>query len=90
MPLGLVERDWRAADLAARALLGTRRGSVFLVAPRAVWEVADTDDATATDRCRALTGGGLSRQAWALSDSARAAGAVTRCVPRGAGGRGPG
>ncbi len=29
MPLGLVEKGWRAADLAARALLGERRSSVF-------------------------------------------------------------
>ncbi|MFI1168719.1 DUF429 domain-containing protein [Streptomyces sp. NPDC020801] len=34
MPLGLVEKGWRAADPAARALLGVRRSSVFLIAPR--------------------------------------------------------
>ena len=73
MPLGLVERGWRAADLAARALLGARRSSVFLVAPRAAWEEADGDYATAADRCRVLTGSGLSRQAWALEPKLREA-----------------
>lgn len=29
MPLGLVEEGWRAADRAAKALLGERRSSVF-------------------------------------------------------------
>lgn len=65
MPLGLVERGWRAADLAARELLGPRRSSVFLVAPRPAWE--EPDYAAAAERCRELTGGGLSRQAWALA-----------------------
>ncbi|MFF0788279.1 DUF429 domain-containing protein [Streptomyces spiralis] len=65
MPLGLVERGWRAADLAARALLGERRSSVFLVAPRAAWQ--ETGYRAAADRCQELAGGRLSRQAWALA-----------------------
>ncbi|MDI5969377.1 DUF429 domain-containing protein [Streptomyces sp. SL13] len=65
MPLGLLEEGWRAADLAARALLGARRSSVFQVAPLPVWREADF--AAALERCRALTGNGLSRQAWALA-----------------------
>ncbi|MFJ3306626.1 DUF429 domain-containing protein [Streptomyces sp. NPDC086549] len=65
MPLGLVERGWRAADLAARALLGARRSSVFLVAPRPVWR--ELDYGAAADRCEQLTGNRLSRQTWALA-----------------------
>ncbi|MEU9579926.1 DUF429 domain-containing protein [Streptomyces chilikensis] len=64
MPLGLVEKGWRAADLAARALLGPRRSSVFLVAPRTAWQ--EQDHRAAADRCQELTGSRLSRQAWAL------------------------
>ncbi|GGS94985.1 DUF429 domain-containing protein [Streptomyces chromofuscus] len=65
MPLGLVEKGWRAADLEARALLGARRSSVFLVAPRPAW--LESDYAAAGDRCQELTGQRLSRQAWALA-----------------------
>ncbi|WP_405591350.1 DUF429 domain-containing protein [Streptomyces sp. NBC_01092] len=65
MPLGLVERGWRAADLGARALLGVRRSSVFLVAPRQAWRESGYE--AAGDRCHELTGQRLSRQAWALA-----------------------
>ncbi|MFD8304538.1 DUF429 domain-containing protein [Streptomyces sp. NPDC059690] len=65
MPLGLVEKGWRAADLAARALLGARRGSVFLIAPRPAWQ--EREYMAAADRCQELTGSRLSRQAWALA-----------------------
>jgi len=65
MPLGLVEKGWRAPDLAARALLEVRRGSVFLIAPRPAWQ--EPDYAAAADRCQELTGRRLSRQAWALA-----------------------
>lgn len=64
MPLGLVEKGRRAADLAARALLGVRRSSVFPIAPRMVWQ--EQDYRAAADRCQELNGAGLSRQAWAL------------------------
>jgi len=64
MPLGLVESGWRAADLAARALLGVRRSSVFPIAPRAAWQ--EQDYRAAAGRCQELTGSRLSRQAWAL------------------------
>ncbi|MFI1769200.1 DUF429 domain-containing protein [Streptomyces sp. NPDC020800] len=65
MPLGLVEKGWRAADLGARALLGMRRSSVFLVAPRLAW--LEPDYVAAGDRCHELTGQRLSKQAWALA-----------------------
>ena len=64
MPLGLVGEGWRAADQAARAVLGPRRASVFLVPPRPVWENADF--AAANAHCRALTGNGLTQQTWGL------------------------
>ncbi|MFJ3803369.1 DUF429 domain-containing protein [Streptomyces sp. NPDC090088] len=65
MPLGLVENGWRAADLAAKALLGERRNSVFLIAPEPAWR--ERDYPAAADRCQELTGNRLSRQAWALA-----------------------
>ncbi|WP_045875287.1 DUF429 domain-containing protein [Pseudofrankia sp. DC12] len=64
MPLGLRTEGWRTADHAARAVLGPRRASLFLVPPRAVW--AHTDFAAANAQCRALTGNGLTQQAWGL------------------------
>ncbi|MFF0133072.1 DUF429 domain-containing protein [Streptomyces mirabilis] len=65
MPLGLVEKGWRAADLAAKALLGVRRSSVFLIAPRPAWQ--EREYSAAGDRCQELTGNRLSQQAWALA-----------------------
>ncbi|MFE5206910.1 DUF429 domain-containing protein [Streptomyces sp. NPDC056600] len=64
MPLGLVEKGWRAADLAARALLGPRRNSLFLAAPRTAWQ--EQHYTAAADRCQELTGNRLTQQAWAL------------------------
>jgi predicted RNase H-like nuclease len=64
MPLGLLGLGWREADRAARGLLGPRRSSVFAIPPRAVWEEASYQ--AASQRCRELTGQGLSVQAWGL------------------------
>ncbi|WP_154677321.1 DUF429 domain-containing protein [Parafrankia discariae] len=64
MPLGLLADGWRECDRAARAAAGPRRASVFLVPPRPVWAVEQFADANAL--CRAMTGGGLTRQAWGL------------------------
>jgi predicted RNase H-like nuclease len=64
MPLGLTADGWREADRAAARLIGARRSSVFRVPPRPVW--AEADYAAANRRCRDLTGGGLSVQAWGL------------------------
>ncbi|HEX3308887.1 MAG TPA: DUF429 domain-containing protein, partial [Streptosporangiaceae bacterium] len=64
MPLGLLKSGWREADRAARGLLGPRRSSVFAIPPRAVWEQASYQ--AASQRCRELTGQGLSIQAWGL------------------------
>jgi predicted RNase H-like nuclease len=64
MPLGLLGSGWREADRAARGLLGPRRSSVFAIPPRAVWEQASYR--AASQRCRELTGHGLSIQAWGL------------------------
>ena len=64
MPLGLPGSGWREADRAARGLLGPRRSSVFAIPPRAVWDQASYQ--AASQRCRELTGQGLSIQAWGL------------------------
>ncbi|MFI1308061.1 DUF429 domain-containing protein [Streptomyces sioyaensis] len=73
MPLGLLDAGWRRADTEAAALLGPRRGSVFRVPPRAVWQEEEYDDARR--RCRELTGAGLSRQTWGLARKLREANA---------------
>jgi predicted RNase H-like nuclease len=64
MPLGLLEAGWREADRVARRLAGARRSSVFAIPPRAVW--AEASYTLANQRCRELTGQGLSVQAWGL------------------------
>ena len=70
MPLGLVKTGRRQADLDARVFVGPRWHSVFLMEPRAVWRQEDIwyDDSgeQANQRCRELTGHGLSRQTWGL------------------------
>ncbi|MEU9119343.1 DUF429 domain-containing protein [Streptomyces sp. NPDC048506] len=73
MPLGLLETGWRRADTEAAAQLGPRKGSVFRVPPRAVWQEETYDDARR--RCRELTGAGLSRQSWGLASKLREANA---------------
>ncbi|GAA4900602.1 DUF429 domain-containing protein [Streptomyces coeruleoprunus] len=73
MPLGLLDTGWRRADTEAAALLGPLRSSVFRVPPRAVWQEKEYEDAR--DRCRELTGAGLSRQTWALAPKLREANA---------------
>ncbi|MEU7061712.1 DUF429 domain-containing protein [Streptomyces sp. NPDC046197] len=71
IPLGLLERGWRRADIEASGLLGGRRGSVFRVPPRAVWQEEQYE--AANRRCRELTGNGLSRQSWGLAPKLREA-----------------
>jgi len=69
MPVGLVDGP-RESDAAARALLPGRASSVFSTAPRAVvegWVTGElTTHAEATARSVAVTGSGLSQQAWRL------------------------
>jgi predicted RNase H-like nuclease len=69
MPVGLVDAV-RETDVAARALLPGRASSVFSTAPRAVvlgWRDGSiTSHAQASERCRQVTGQGLSQQAWRL------------------------
>jgi len=64
MPLGLLTEGWRAADALARRALGPRWPTVFAIPPRPVWAAATY--AEANQRCRELTGRGLSVQAWGL------------------------
>lgn len=69
MPVGLVDGP-RDTDGAARALLPGRASSVFSTAPRAVvagWvDGSITTHAEATARSAAISGVGLSQQAWRL------------------------
>ena len=69
MPVGLVDGP-RDTDAAARALLPGRASSVFSTAPRAVVEGwvsgSITTHAAATARSVAVSGVGLSQQAWRL------------------------
>ncbi len=63
-PIGLVERGARACDLAARAVLGSRRSSVFPAPLRPL--LAAASYAEASSLRRAIEGKGLSRQTWAI------------------------
>jgi predicted RNase H-like nuclease len=65
IPIGLPERGWRSADIAARRFLGRRSSSVFATPPRAAIEASTYEEANRI--CRSLAGQGLSRQAWALA-----------------------
>ncbi|MBO0871315.1 MAG: DUF429 domain-containing protein [Micromonosporaceae bacterium] len=64
IPLGLLDTGWRAADTRAAAAVGPRRGSVFRVPPRQVWD--EPEYAAANLCCRRLTGAGLARQTFGL------------------------
>ena len=57
IPIGLpTGASRRAADLEARAALGTQRSSVFLAPPRVVLEAVDQPDATRLSRAAGSTG----------------------------------
>ena len=64
MPLGLLADGWRVADALARRALGRRAVTVFAIPPRPVWRQPTYAEANRV--CRALTGQGLSAQAWGL------------------------
>jgi predicted RNase H-like nuclease/chloramphenicol 3-O-phosphotransferase len=64
IPIGAPQLPPRAADLAARAYVGERSSSVFPTPPRAVLDAPDYTEALR--RHRALTGKGLSKQAYYL------------------------
>lgn len=64
MPIGLLETAFRGVDALARARLGPKRSSLFLIPPRPVLEQADFAEAVALSRT--LTGAGVSRQAHGL------------------------
>jgi len=64
IPIGLPAEGPRACDVAARALLGPRRSSVFPAPVRDV--LAATSYADACDLSRAASGRALSVQAWNL------------------------
>jgi predicted RNase H-like nuclease len=70
MPIGLRDTPSRGADVAARRLLPGRASSIFNAPPRSVLDgfVAGsiTDHAAASARSVAVTGKGISQQAWRL------------------------
>ncbi len=65
IPIGLVERGHRAADLAGRKALGSRSSTLFLTPVRAAVEAADHAQASAIEMT--VNGVGTSRQAFGLS-----------------------
>jgi predicted RNase H-like nuclease len=64
MPLGLLEKGLRRADIESPRLLGRRRSSVFATPPRPVF--AEETYRAAAAVCVELTGKGLSQQSFAL------------------------
>lgn len=64
MPIGLPATGARRCDGEARAVIGPRRSSVFPAPLRGLLGATDYEDALT--RCRALSGRGLSRQAFGL------------------------
>jgi predicted RNase H-like nuclease len=64
LPLGGISEGWRTADREAKRMLGAQHAKVFAVPPRPVWDEATY--AAANARCRAMTGAGLSVQAYRL------------------------
>ncbi|MGD0701555.1 MAG: DUF429 domain-containing protein [Trebonia sp.] len=79
MPLGLIEDDWRVADVLARRALGRRGVTVFAIPPRPVWQ--QPTYAAANQACRELTGKGLSAQTWGLRSKVLEADAYRRTSP---------
>lgn len=73
IPLGLLEAGRRRADELALGRVAPHRSRVFPVPPRPVWE--ESDYGAANERCRSLTGSGLSRQSWGLVTKLREANA---------------
>jgi predicted RNase H-like nuclease len=83
IPIGLWEKSGHArnCDTAARRLLGPKRGSsVFPAPPRAILDAKDYDDAL--KRSRALTGKGLSKQAFAIFPKIREVDNLLAADPR--------
>lgn len=79
MPLGLAERGWRACDQQAKAELGRAHARVFLTPPREIVHLGPkAPHAEVQQRCRELTGAGISRQAMALAPRILD---VDRCLP---------
>lgn len=64
MPLGLMATEKRASDCAAQRLLAARSSSIFVMPPRPVFDAPD--HATGTALAVAMTGKGISIQAWGL------------------------
>ena len=90
MPIGLVTRGWRQADVAGKRHLmkSGRASSVFMVPPRRVFE-AETHEAACVLALK-YAGGGISKQAFGLFPKILEGFgtlmtiASSRCIPRSA------
>jgi predicted RNase H-like nuclease len=71
IPIGLLDDRHRAADLAAREVLGPRRSSIFVTPVRSALHAPTHAEASA--RNREVTGHGISQQAYALRGKIRQA-----------------
>lgn len=79
IPIGLATDHVRAADRAAKAVLGRRSASVFMTPVRSALAAGSHADASA--RNREVTGKGISIQAWGLREKVLAADAWARDTP---------
>lgn len=79
LPIGLADGPPRGCDLAARALLGPRRSSVFPAPIRPVLDAAD--HRSASEIARAVTGKGISIQAFNIIGKVAEVDAVMRENP---------
>lgn len=85
MPIGLPDDAPRPSDRAARALLGPRRSTLFPTPMRTVLDAVDYPDALT--RSRAVSGRGLSKQAWNLVPAIRQVRAAALAAHRSGGPR---
>lgn len=83
MPIGLPDDAPRPSDRAARVLLGPRRATLFPTPMRAVLDAIDYPDALS--RSRAVSGRGLSKQAWNLVPAIRQVRLAALAAQRGGG-----
>jgi predicted RNase H-like nuclease len=79
MPIGLPASGPRACDVAARRLLGPRRGSVFPAPVRAVLAAESYEEACA--RSRGASGRAISRQLWNILPKVREVDLVLAAAP---------
>lgn len=82
VPIGLVERPPRIADMEARSLLGPRRSSVFDAPPAFCLDEKWDNYRDANAESKRVTGRGISAQSFALIKNIREAHIVAEADPR--------